>query len=283
METFDFFPLLIIGIFIFCYLVKILSEALEARKARLKREDVANGGATGLKLKSFSSSKHEGHAASEVIVEERVKMSDTGTDDMQMEPNYIVNTIRFGLVVVIGIIYVLIVCYCNESRQKRYCGQAYCVRCLNDKQRENRVKMSDTTAVLPSDSGEILVVLFGMVTMAAVISLLILCFCKKNTKTPHPDCRPTVGLKASEGVNQFKRLHMSRKFMYPTITPHHGTGSFAKCYLGGPQKTATTPKNIRKVATQIEQNPRRSGRKMAEKERMKHVLENELKVAPSKF
>uniref|UniRef100_A0AAR5PA67 Uncharacterized protein n=1 Tax=Dendroctonus ponderosae TaxID=77166 RepID=A0AAR5PA67_DENPD len=51
-------------------------------------------------------------------------MSDTGTDDMQMEPNYIVNTIRFGLVVVIGIIYVLIVCYCNESRQKRYCGQA---------------------------------------------------------------------------------------------------------------------------------------------------------------
>ncbi|ERL92404.1 hypothetical protein D910_09718 [Dendroctonus ponderosae] len=96
-------------------------------------------------------------------------------------------------------------------------------------------------------------------------------------------CQQEVGLKASEGVNQFKRLHMSRKFMYPTITPHHGTGSFAKCYLGGPQKTATTPKNIRKVATQIEQNPRRSGRKMAEKERMKHVLENELKVAPSKF
>lgn len=47
MEAFDFFPLLIIGIFIFCYLVKILSEALEARKARLKREYVANGGATG--------------------------------------------------------------------------------------------------------------------------------------------------------------------------------------------------------------------------------------------
>uniref|UniRef100_A0AAR5PBA4 Uncharacterized protein n=1 Tax=Dendroctonus ponderosae TaxID=77166 RepID=A0AAR5PBA4_DENPD len=59
--------------------------------------------------------------------------------------------------------------------------------------------MSDTTAVLPSDSGEILVVLFGMVTMAAVISLLILCFCKKNTKTPHPDCRPTAQANQTTG------------------------------------------------------------------------------------
>lgn len=89
-------------------------------------------------------------------------------------------------------------------------------------------------------------------------------------------------------VKELEHLKVNKMFVYRTITRYKDTGSIKKRYGGGPKKTATSPDMVRKVQAQIERNPRRSGRKLAaemniSRERMQHILKNELGLKPLMF
>lgn len=89
-------------------------------------------------------------------------------------------------------------------------------------------------------------------------------------------------------VRELKHLRIHKSFVCRTINRYNDTGSVAVRHTGGPKRTATSREMIRKVEKRIQRNPRRSGRKMARelnisRERMQHILKNELGLKPLKF
>lgn len=85
-----------------------------------------------------------------------------------------------------------------------------------------------------------------------------------------------------------QHLNVNKSFVSRTIARYRDTGSVASRPKSGRKKTVTTPEMIRKVKATIDRNPRRSGRKMARelnisRERMQHILKNELGLKPLKF
>lgn len=62
-------------------------------------------------------------------------------------------------------------------------------------------------------------------------------------------------------MNELEHLKVNIKLVHRTITRYNNTGSIAKRYGRGTEKTTTTPEMIRKLKIRIERNP--SGRKMA--------------------
>ena len=62
-------------------------------------------------------------------------------------------------------------------------------------------------------------------------------------------------------VRALQHLNLKKFFIFRTIARYRDTGSIAS--KKRTEKTVTTPEMIRKVKTKFDQNPRRSGRKIA--------------------
>lgn len=89
-------------------------------------------------------------------------------------------------------------------------------------------------------------------------------------------------------VRALKHLNVNKSFVSRTIARYRDTGSVARRHGGGCKKTATSPEMVRKVKELIEQNPRLSGRELAQEmnisvERMQYILKNELKLKAHKI
>lgn len=89
-------------------------------------------------------------------------------------------------------------------------------------------------------------------------------------------------------VRALQHLNVNKSFVSRTIARYRDTGSVASRPKSGRKKTVTTPEMIRKVKARFDRNPRRSGRKIARelnisRERIQHILKNELGLKPLKF
>ena len=89
-------------------------------------------------------------------------------------------------------------------------------------------------------------------------------------------------------VKASQNLNVNKSLMSRTIARYRNAASITKRYAGGLKKTAASSEMVRKLKTQIEQNSRRSGRKMAPELKIsarsvQQILQNELKLEPLKF
>lgn len=89
-------------------------------------------------------------------------------------------------------------------------------------------------------------------------------------------------------VRELSYLKVNKMFVGRTIKRYNETGSIAKRYGGGRERTATSTEMIRKVKARIQRNPRRSGHQMAKELKIsqrsiRRILNDVLKVKAYKL
>ena len=88
-------------------------------------------------------------------------------------------------------------------------------------------------------------------------------------------------------VRALQHLNVNKSFVSRIIARYSDTGSVGRRQESGRKKTATLAEMVRKVKKRLDQNPRRSGRKMARELNIsqysiRQILKNELGVKPLK-
>ena len=88
-------------------------------------------------------------------------------------------------------------------------------------------------------------------------------------------------------VRALQHLNVNKSFVSRTIACYSDTGSVARRLGSGRKKIATSAEMVGKVKKRFDQNPRRSGRKMAcefyiSQYSIRQILKNEFGVKPLK-